>query len=113
MAEASVMSVVPEAGGDHHDGDIGAAADGSAHLEAVDPRQHDVDQHHVGRLSLEVEQRVLAGGRLGDRPALVLERELHGRADALVVLYGEDPRAQGLVLDRDAGTDGIVACGWS
>ena len=42
-----VVGVGP--GRHHDDGDVGGAADRPAHLEAVDARQHDVDQHHVGR----------------------------------------------------------------
>ena len=80
------------AGGDHHDRHIGAAPDRPAHLEAVDAREHDVDEHHVGGLVLEVLEGVLAGGGLGHLPALVLQGQPHRGADALVVLDGEDAR---------------------
>src|SRR3546814_6882961 len=51
------------------------------------------DLHYVGRLLLEVGERVFARRRLDDRPALVFERQLHGRADAFVVFHGEDARS--------------------
>src|SRR5690606_1873243 len=72
--------------GDHDDRDIGRAPDRPAHLEPVDARQHDVDQHDVARLALEGGQGLLTGVGLLDRPALVLQCELHRRADPLVVL---------------------------
>ena len=71
------------------------------------PGQHDVDQHHVGGLALEVLEGVLAGGRLGDLPALVLEGQAHRGADALVVLDGEDARAHGAADPTRQG----AACG--
>ena len=60
------------------------------------PGQHDVDQHDVGRLAVERLERVLAAAGLLDGPALVLERQLHGGADALVVLDGQDAGSHSL-----------------
>jgi hypothetical protein len=71
-------------------GDVARAADGAAQLEPVDARQHDVDQHDVGRDAVEQLDRDLAALGLVDGPALVLERELDRRSDALVVLDGQD-----------------------
>ena len=78
------------AGRDHDDRDVARAPERAAHLEAVDAREHDVDEHDVGRAAGERLERVLTGLGLLDDPALVLERQLHGGADALVVLDGQD-----------------------
>jgi hypothetical protein len=67
-------------------------SDRPAQLEAVDAGEHDVDQHHVGRVPLERLDRVLPGGRRFDRPALVLEGELQCAADPLVVFDCQDAR---------------------
>ncbi len=89
------------AGRHHHDRHVARAAQVAAQLEAVDARQHDVDQHDVARLTLEEDDRRLAAVRLVDRPALVLERQLDRGADALVVLNGQNPRSHNR---NDAGT---------
>ena len=88
-----VVGVV--AGGDHHDRHVAVTAQRAAQLEAVDARQHDVDQHHVGQRAVEQVDRVLAAAGLVDGPALVLERQLHRRADALVVFDGQDAGSHG------------------
>ena len=62
----------------------------AAQLEAVDARQHDVDQHHVGGRAREQLDRLLTTLGFVDGPTLVLERELHRRPDAFVVLDGKD-----------------------
>ena len=89
-----VVGVV--AGRDHDDRHVARLAQRAAQLEPVDARQHDVDQHDVGGLAAERLERVLAAGGLLDGPALVLERQLHRRADALVVLDGQDPGSHSL-----------------
>src|SRR5581483_6028630 len=73
-----------------------------AHLEAVDTGQHDVDEHDVRRVTLERLERLLAGLRLLDHPALVLEGHLDGGADALVVLDGEDAGAHPSIIPHRA-----------
>ena len=78
------------AGGDHHDRHIARAAQRSAQLEPVDAREHDVDEHDVGRVAMELLDRLLATLGLVDDPSLVFEGELHRRTDALVVFDGQD-----------------------
>ena len=70
-----------------------SCANRPADLEAVDAREHDVDQHDVGRIGLEGVERFLAGGGLDDVPTLVFEGEFDRGADALVVLDGQDARS--------------------
>ena len=48
-------------GGQHDDRDVAGLAEGPAHLEAVDPGQHQVEHHQVGRPLSEQPQRRLAG----------------------------------------------------
>ena len=91
-----VVGVGP--GGDHDDRDVARAPDRPAHLEAVDAREHDVDEHDVGRVAVERLERVLAGLGLLDLPALVLEGHLDRGADALVVLDGQDARAHASII---------------
>jgi hypothetical protein len=74
----------------HDDGDVGHPTDGPADVEAVDAGEHDVDEDDVGRLALEGVERLLAGVGFLDRPALVLEGQLDGGTDALVVFDGQD-----------------------
>ena len=70
-----VVGVV--AGGHHHDRHVAVTTDRAAQLEPVDARQHDVDQHDVGALALERLDGGLARRHALDRPALVLEGQLH------------------------------------
>ena len=81
------------AGRHHHDRHVAGAPQRAAQLEAVDARQHDVDEHDVGRLAVEGVDRLLAAAGLLDRPALVLEGHLDSGADPLVVLDGQDASA--------------------
>ena len=83
-----VVGVGP--GGDHDDRDVAVAADRPADLEAVDAREHDVDQHDVGGVAVERVEGVLAVVGLLDGPALVLEGHLDRGADAFVVFDGQD-----------------------
>ena len=84
------------AGRDHHDRHVARLAQRAAQLEPVDPREHDVDEDHIGGLAAERLECVLSAGGLLDDPSLVLERHLHGCSDALVVLNGEDPGSHSL-----------------
>ena len=82
------MGVGP--GGDHHDRHVARAPDRPADLEAVDAGEHEVDEHDIGGALAEGLEAVLAGRRLVDLVALVLEGEPHRRPDAFVVLDQEE-----------------------
>ncbi len=88
--EAGTHGVGVGAGGDHDDRHVAQSADGAADIEPVDAGEHDVDEHDVAGLAGERRDRVLAVGGLRDLPALVLQRQLHRRADSFVVLDGQD-----------------------
>ena len=89
-------------GSDHHDRHVARLAQRTAQLEAVDAREHDVDQDDVGRLT--VRRRSSASSPLSgllDGPTLVLERHLDGSADAFVVLDGQDPSTHSTMVPHD------------
>jgi hypothetical protein len=97
-----VVGVRP--GRDHHDGDIALAPEGPAHLESVDARQHEVDEHDVGGPAGEGLQSLLATGRFDDRVALVLQGHPHGGLDPLVVLDSQNACAH---AQDDASPDPV------
>src|SRR5262245_7671077 len=80
-------------GGEHDDGDgVGrlGAAQPSADLEAVRARQHDVQHDQSRSLARDLGQRALAGVRLTNRVAFLLEMKADELADVLLVLDDED-----------------------
>ena len=85
-------------------------AQSTAQLETVHPRQHDVDEHHVGGRAGEQFDGFLTAAGLVDGPALVLERELHRRADTFVVFDREDAGSHVSHLARP-GTRSGACCG--
>jgi len=91
--ETSHHVVGVAARGDHDDGHAALGANLTTQLEAVDAGEHDVDQHHVGRVRGKERHGVLAGRGLVDGPAFVFERQTHRRADALVIFDGKNARA--------------------
>jgi hypothetical protein len=91
---------------DHDDRHVGRLADLPADLEPVEAGEHDVDQHHVGRLALEGGECFFAGLGLLDCPALIFECELDRGADALVVFNGQD--ASGHEEDGASSSGAVV-----
>ena len=78
--------------GRHHDHRHGARPPQlPAALETVHPREHQVDEHHVGRLLGEPLQGDLTRNGLVDVVALVLESQAHRGTDALVILDDQEP----------------------
>ena len=61
-----------------------------ADLEAVDPRQHQVEHHEVELLLGEARERLAAVGRLHDLVAVPLERERQQGLDRLLVVDEQD-----------------------
>ena len=99
----------------HHDRDVAAAPQGSAQLESVDARKHDVDQDDVGRLAEKDRHRFFTTRRLVDQPALVLEGQSDRSADAFVVLDGEDAGSHTSMLpeiERESRLSSSVLGGW-
>jgi hypothetical protein len=78
-------------GGDDDDGNVAEPPEVAAEVEAAHPREHDVDEHHVGGCATECGERLFAVRRFLDLPALVFESEADGGADPLVVFNGQDP----------------------
>jgi hypothetical protein len=97
------------AGGDHDDGDVAQAPQAAAQLETVHAGQHDVDQHDVGGIAVESVERLLTAAGLLDRPTLVFERQLHGRADALVVLHRQNASSHLVMMPRSRHIAGAFA----
>jgi hypothetical protein len=77
-------------GGHHDDGHGALPAQGSARLESVHAREHEVDEHQLERVVCESVDRFLAAGHVLDHVALVLQGEAHRRTDPLVVLDDQD-----------------------
>jgi hypothetical protein len=77
------------AGADHHDRHVVGAADLPDALEAVDPGQHQVDQHGVGRAAALHRQPFLGRGGAAHRVALVLQGQHQRQPDPVVVLDHE------------------------
>ena len=88
--------------GDHDDRHVALAADGPAHLKSVDTRQHDVDEHHVGRVVSERHDGLLAVDGLVDLPALVLKRQTYSGPDAFVVFNGQNSRSHSHIVAHRA-----------
>jgi hypothetical protein len=76
---------------EHHDRNGRAAADGAGHLEAVHPRQHDVEQHQVGVRGLEPVEPGTAVVRGLDRETGVTQPDRGHFPDRRVVLDEQDP----------------------
>jgi hypothetical protein len=74
------------AGAHHDDRHVVVTAQLPDALETVDPREHEVDQHGVGRLAALPDEALLGGGGAGDGVSLVLECEDQRQADPVVVL---------------------------
>ena len=62
----------------------------AADLQAVELRQHDVEDHEIDRVLLEALQRLLAVARLHDLEALVLEGVREELLDRLLVVDEQD-----------------------
>ena len=78
-------------GADHDHRDARGLPDGAAHLGAGDPGQHQVEQHDVGAVAVELGERGVAVGRDRDLEALLAEHVGEGLAVALFVLDDEYP----------------------
>ncbi len=61
-----------------------------ADLEAVEPRQHDVQHDEIDRRLAEMAQRLFAVGRLDNRVPVLLEREREHLADGVLVVDEQD-----------------------
>ncbi len=83
-------------GGHHHHLDVVVhGADPGQHLEAVDARQVDIEQHQVDALPFQDIQAVLPGPGPAHRIAAPLEHVAEGLADGLVVVDDEDVLGHG------------------
>ena len=76
--------------GQHDDRHRARGAEALADLQAVEPRQHDVEHDEVDRLLRELAQRLLAVGRLDDRVPVSLQREREHLADRVLVVDEQD-----------------------
>ena len=63
------------ASSDHDDRDVAGTAQGATQFEAIDAREHDVDQNNVRCRTIELLDRLFAALGFVDDPPLVLERE--------------------------------------
>ena len=73
--------------GEHHDLDPGSAsAELAEHLVAVDPRQADVEDHHVEGVGAELRERLLPRRRDDGREAVRTQALVEERGDTLLVL---------------------------
>jgi hypothetical protein len=77
-------------GSHHHDGDVTCSTNGSAQLEPVDTRKHDVDEYNIGGVTLKDVNRHFAAFRLVDNPALIFEGKFDGLANAFVVFHAQN-----------------------
>ena len=66
------------------------AAHAAAHLEAVGPRQHDVEHHERGTIRGDLGERALTAVGLTHGVSLLLEMESDELADVLLVLDNQD-----------------------
>ena len=82
------------AGGQHQDRDVRSGAQPPAHLDAVDARQHHVEDDEVGWLVARFDERVGTVGHDVDRVALVRERAPERRSEASIVVHHQDPSAR-------------------
>jgi hypothetical protein len=79
-------------GGEHQDRHISElrfAADRAGHRDAVEPRQHDVEDHQIERLAARQPEPLRSVRRRDRVEALEAEMENHEVADVLVVLDDE------------------------
>ena len=88
--EADHLVELVVAGRQHDDRHRARRAQPLAHLEPVEPRQHDVEHDEVDRRVGETAQRLLAVGRLHDRVPVLLEREREHLADGVLVVDEQD-----------------------
>ena len=72
-------------------GTVEVAPDRAADLEAVDPRQHDVEQHEIGRLGREPVEPGGPSSAVVDREARVPQADRGHFADRRVILDEQDP----------------------
>ena len=89
-------------GGQHDDRDVGALPDRAAHLGARDPGQHQVEQHQVGAVAVEVVERVVAVGGHRDLVPLLAEHVRQGVAERLLVLDDQHSGHGWLLFGRRA-----------
>ena len=76
-------------GADHDHRDVRHGADLAAHLRAGQARQHQVEEHDVGTVAVELRQRVRPGGGQGHVVPLLAEQVGQSVGVALLVLDDE------------------------
>src|SRR6185436_5029070 len=85
--------------GEHQDRRLHArGAQAAKHLEAVHPRQPDVEQHQVRRTFRGDVQALLAGAGEGHLVAFLLERVLDAPSDGVLVLDDQDRGGHGALM---------------
>ena len=80
-------------GGEHDDGDMpgrGLRPEPPAHLEAVDPGEHQVEDDEIGQTGARRRDRFLPAGDAGHGEALLLEVVLDQFQDVALVVHDED-----------------------
>jgi hypothetical protein len=80
------------AGREDHDGYRGQRPQAPAHLEPVDARQHEIEDHEVGRLGQRPVERGAPVGEGLDHVAVVLEVAGDDLGDGGIVVDHQDPR---------------------
>ena len=88
QAENAVRILV--LGGDHQDWNIGHRTDAAAYVQAVDAREHDIQQHQRGGGRVKQGQRLLAGAGSQIGPAFGLHIFGKNFQDLLVVVNDQD-----------------------
>jgi hypothetical protein len=93
-------------GGQHDHRDLAAGADLPADLGTGQARQHQVEQHQVGAIPVELLQR--GGPVVGDRDLVALSAQQVGQrvAERLLVLHYQDPGHGVAPLSSDAASCG-------
>jgi hypothetical protein len=99
--EADDLVHLVVARGQDQDGHLRSArAEATQDLEAVDPRQADVEHDQVGRLVRGDVQALLAGSGDGDLIAFLLERVLNAAGNRVLVLDDQDGGGHAGMLHR-------------
>ncbi|OPZ48494.1 MAG: hypothetical protein BWY91_03189 [bacterium ADurb.BinA028] len=77
-------------GGEHDDRDAGLGSQRTAYLHAGQAREHEVQQHEVGAVGVELGEGVGAGRGDRDREALLLQQVGQRVGEGLLVFHDED-----------------------
>ena len=90
------------AGRQHDDGHAALGADPPAHLHAVEPRKHDVEEHEVGPRLAERGDRLGAVGHMRDLEALVAQHDPQHLGEGEIVVDDQYPTLHGTLLPGSA-----------